>query len=91
MALLNSVPDTFTLSGDNESRIAQLLRITQHQVRVAQIAARPRMQDALTDLEDTLSDQLAALEHAAEDDQFDAEASGQAERERRSWQPMKAA
>ena len=91
MALLNSVPDTFTLSGDNESRIAQLLRITQHQIRVAQIAARPRMQDALTDLEDTLSDQLAALEHAAEDDKFDAEASGQAERERRSWQPMRAA
>ena len=83
--------DTFTLSGDNENRVAQLLRITQHQVRVAQIAARPRMQDALTDLEDTLSDQLAALEHAAEDDKFDAEASGEAERERRSWQPMRAA
>ena len=91
MALLNSVPNTFTLSGDNESRIAQLLRITQHQVRVALIAARPRMQDALADLEDTLSDQLAALEHAAEDDKLDAEASGEAERERRSWQPMRAA
>jgi hypothetical protein len=76
MALLNSVPETFTLSGDNESRVAQLLRITQHQVGVAQIAACPRKQDALTNLEDILSDQLAALEHAAEDDKFDAEASG---------------
>jgi hypothetical protein len=91
MALLNSIPDTFTLSGDYESRVAQLLRITQHQVRVAQIAGRPRMQDALTDLEDTLSDQLAALEHAAEDDRQDAEASGESERERRASRPLRAA
>ena len=49
------------------------------------------MQDALTELEDTLSDQLAALEHAADDDKADAEASGEAERERRSWRPLRAA
>jgi hypothetical protein len=49
------------------------------------------MQDALADLEDTLSDQLAALNNAAEDDKADAEASGEADRQRRSWHPLRAA
>ena len=91
MQVRNAIPDTFTLSGDHENRVAQMLRITQHQARVAQTAARPRMQDALTGLEDALSDQLAALEHAAEDDRQDAEASGEAERERRASRPLRAA
>ena len=73
MQVRNAVPDTFTLSGDYENRITQMLRMTQRQARVARTAARPRMQDALTGLEDALSDQLAALEHAAEDDEQDAE------------------
>jgi hypothetical protein len=68
MATLNSVPDTFALSGDYESRVAQLLRIAQHEARVTQSVAAPRMQDVLSDLEDTHSDQLAALDNAAEDD-----------------------
>ena len=91
MAISHSVPDTFTLSGDHESRVAQLLRIVQHQARVAQVAAAPRMQDALADLENTLADQLAVLAYAAEYDKADAEASGEAERERRSWHPLRAA
>ena len=91
MQVRNAIPDTFTLSGDHESRVAQLLRIAQHQARVAQVAAAPRMQDALADLEDTLSDQLAALNNAAEDDKADAEASGEADRQRRSWHPLRAA
>ena len=62
MAPRNSVPDTFTLSGDYEQRLVQLLEIARHQARVAQAAAAPRMQDALTELEDALSDHLAALE-----------------------------
>jgi hypothetical protein len=49
------------------------------------------MQDALADLENSLSDHLAALANAAEDDKADAEASGEAERERRSWHPLRAA
>jgi len=83
--------DHFTLSGDYAKRVTQLLQIARHQARLAQNAARPRMQDALTELEDTLSDQLAALEHAADGDKADAEASGEAERERRSWRPLRAA
>jgi len=85
------VPDTFTLSGDPECRVAQLLRLAQHQARVAQASTGPRMQDALADLDDALSDQLAALDNAAGDDLADAEASGEAERERRSYHPLRAA
>ena len=63
-----SAPDTFSLSGGYESRVAQLLSITRHQARVAQIAAAPRVQDALTELEDAISDHLTALNNAAEDE-----------------------
>ena len=71
---------------------AQLLRLAQHHARIAQAtAAAPRMQDALTELEDTLSDQIAALDRAAEDDKADAEATGEAERERQAWHPLRAA
>ena len=83
-----SAPDTFSLS-DYESRVSQLLSITRHQARVAQVAAAPRMQDALVELEDAISDHLAALDSAAEDDKADAEASGKAERERQAWRPLR--
>ena len=49
------------------------------------------MQDALSELEDTLSEQLGALESATEADLADAEESGEAERIRRSWRPLRAA
>jgi hypothetical protein len=48
------------------------------------------MQDALAELEDALSDHLAAIETAADDDKADAEASGEAERERRAYYPLRA-
>ena len=80
------------MSGDPERRVAQLLRLTQHQARLAQISAASRMQDALAYLEDTLSDQLALLlDDAVEDDLSDAEVSGEAELERRSYHPMREA
>jgi hypothetical protein len=82
-----SAPDPFSLSGDYESRVAQLLSITRHQARVAQVAAAPRMQDAL--VEDAIFDHLAALDNAAEEDKADAEASGEAERERQAWRPLR--
>lgn len=82
---------TFTLSGDPERRVAQLLRLTQHQARLAQTSAAPRLQDALVYLEDTLTDQLALLDNAVEDDLADADVSGEAERERRSYHPMREA
>jgi hypothetical protein len=91
MQARNSVPDTFTLTGEHEARIAELLRIAQREVRAAQIAAQPRMQDALTELEDAISDQIAALERAAEDDKADAEMTGEAARERQAWRPLRTA
>jgi len=91
MTSLHSAPDTLTLSGDPESRIMQLLQLIQHQARIAQTTAAPRMQDALTELEDAVSDQLAALDRASEDDKADAEATGEAARERQAWRPMRAA
>jgi hypothetical protein len=47
------------------------------------------MQDALVELEDAISDHLVALDNAAEDDKADAEASGEAERERQAWRPLR--
>ena len=85
------VPTSFTLTGDYEHRVLEALRVAQHQVRLAQDGAAPRMQDALVGLEDALSDQIAWLENAAEDDKADAEESGEAERERRAYHPLRAA
>ena len=85
------VPATFTLNGDYENRVLEALKVAQHQVRLAQGGAAPRMQDALVGLEDALSDQIAWLENAAEDDRADAEESGEAERERRAYYPLRAA
>jgi hypothetical protein len=84
-------PDTFTLSGGYENRVLEALKVAQHQVRLAQAQAAPRMQDALVGLEDALSDQIAWIENAAEDDKADAEASGDVDRERQSWRPLRAA
>jgi hypothetical protein len=91
MGTHHSVHDTFRLSGDNVSRITQLLRLAQRHARLDQVMVGPRLQDALTDLEDALSDQIAALDNAAQDDLADAEDSGAAERERRAWHPLRAA
>jgi hypothetical protein len=77
------VPDTFTLAGDYEQRLVQVLEIARHLARVAQGPAYRHMQDALAELENALSDHLAAIETAAED-------SGEAERERRAYYPLRA-
>ena len=66
------------------------LKVAQHQVRLAQTQAAPRMQAALVGLDDALSDQIAWLENAAEDDKAEAEESGEAEREREAWFPRAA-
>jgi hypothetical protein len=91
MGTHQSVPDTFTLSGDNISRITQLLRLAQRHVRLDQVVVGPHLQDVLTDLEDALTDQIAALDNAAQDDLAYGEESGAAERERRAWRPMREA
>jgi Holliday junction resolvasome RuvABC DNA-binding subunit len=63
---------TVTLTGSYES-VAQLLRAAHHQAWLAQADARPRMHDALTELDYILQDQIAAIANAAEDDKADAE------------------
>ena len=82
-----SVPETFALSGDNVSRITQLLRLAQRHARLDQAIVGPRLQDALTDLEDALTDQIGALDNAVQDDLADAEESGAADRQRRASYP----
>ena len=91
MGYHTQVPDTFRLSGDYETRLRQVLEIARHLAHLAQGAADRHMQDALTELEGALSDHLAALETAADDDKADAEESGEAERERRAWRPLRVA
>jgi hypothetical protein len=86
----DSDTDTFTLTGDYGNRVLEALRVAQHQVRLAQPQAAPRMQDALVGLDDALSDQITWLENAAADDRADAEESGEAERERQAWFPRAA-
>src|SRR6201996_3216019 len=83
------VPDTLDVSGDYENRVLEVPRVAQLQA-LAQRSAAPRMQDALVDFEDALSDQIARL-GAADADQADAEESGEAERKRRAYYPLRAA
>ena len=87
----SAMEDSIALAGDTEDRLVQLLRMARHYARVAQSGPRPRKQDALTELEDALTDQLAALDNAEEDDKADAEESGEAERERQAWRPLRTA
>jgi hypothetical protein len=51
MASKSAEPETFSLSGDQESRVTQLLQKTRYQVQVARITAAPRMHEALTKLD----------------------------------------
>ena len=73
MAGKRAEPEIFSLSGDHESRVTQLLQVTRHQLRVAQTTAAPRMYEALAELDNILEDQIAALADAVVDDETDAE------------------
>jgi predicted RNA-binding protein Jag len=83
--------DTIALKGNWDDRVVQLLRMARHFARLSQIGARGHKLDALNELDDVVTDQLAALGHADEDDKSEAEESGEAERERRAWRPLRAA
>jgi hypothetical protein len=74
MPVQGSVPNTFTLAGDYESSVTQLLDLARQRVRLAKGLAAPRMHDALTELDYVLEDQLAALANAIDDERADAEA-----------------
>ncbi len=83
--------DNIALTGNWDDRVVQLLRMARHFARLAQRDARSHKLETLYELDDLLTDQLAALGNADEDDKADAEESGEAERERRAWRPLRAA
>ena len=75
--------NTFSLSGEHLDRLRQALKITGHQVRVTQIGGYGRhLEDALVEIEESITDHLARIEHAVADDKAEAEESGEAERAR---------
>ena len=65
-----------------------MLRVAKHQVPLVRTRVGPRRQDALVGIEDALSDQIAWLENAAEDNAADGESEAELER---AWQPLRAA
>ena len=80
------VSDTFTLSGERFDRLRQALRVARHQAHLAQSGDYGRhVEDALAEIEETISDHLARIEIALEDDKTEAEESGVAERTRRAY------
>jgi hypothetical protein len=83
------VSDAFFLSGEHLDRLRQALQVARHQARIASSAGYGRnVTDILSQIEDAVSDQLAQINSAVDDDDAEAEESGEAERERRSWFPI---
>jgi hypothetical protein len=60
--------DTVTLT----ARVVRSLQLARQQVWTAQTEAAPRIHEALTELDNILEDQIAALANAAVDDKVDA-------------------
>ncbi len=80
------VSDTFSLSGECLDQLRQALKVAGHQARVAQQGDWGRhVEDALAEIEESISDHLARIENALEDDKAEAEESGAAERARRAY------
>ena len=80
------VSDTFFLSGECLDRLRQALKVTGHQARVAQHCGYGRhVEEALVEVEETITDYLARIDNAVDDDQAEAEVTGEAERERRAY------
>ena len=76
----------FFLSGERLDRLRQVLKVAGHQARVAQHGGYGRhVEDALAEIEEAVIDHLARIENAVDDDQADAEETGEAERERRAY------
>jgi hypothetical protein len=86
------VSDTFTLTGERLDRLRQALKIVRQQAHLAQSSGYGRhVEDALAGIEESISDHLAWINNALDDDKAEAEESGAAERSRRSWFPRYAA
>ena len=80
------VPNTVSLSGEYLDRLRQVLKVAGHQARVAQTSGYGRnIEDALTEIEEAITDHLARIENAIDDDKAEAEESGEAERARRAY------
>ena len=79
------VPDTFTLSGDPVSRVRQALKIARQQIKFACADADWRLENVLSDGEETIANQVARIDAALADSEADAEDSGEAERQRRAY------
>jgi hypothetical protein len=79
--------DTFTLAGDPIARATHALEVARHQVRVAQVDAPARLENALVEAEDVISEQLACIKNALADAAADAEESGAADCRRWEWYP----
>ncbi len=77
--------DSFTLSGECLDRLRQALKVAGQQARVAQDGYGRHVADALAEIEESISDHLARIEIALEDDKAEAEESGVAERTRRAY------
>jgi hypothetical protein len=77
--------DTFCLSGDLD-RLRQALKVAGHHAPIAQTCGYGRnVEDTLTEIEDAITDHLARIENAVDDDQADAEETGESEHERRAY------
>ena len=82
------VPNTFSLSAEYLERVRQALKVARHQARVAQTGGYGRnVEDALSQIEEAIGGHVARIEDALDDDKAEAEASGDAERERRTYFP----
>jgi hypothetical protein len=81
------IPDVLTLSGDKLSRARQALEFARSQARMAEDSYGPHVEQALIEIQDAISDHVARIRNAVADDLADAEANGDADRERRAWYP----
>jgi len=88
MTSKDAVPDQFAFTGDRLDRLRQSLELVERQARLAQGGAYGRnVEDALIDIESAVTDLLARVADAEEDDKAEAEELGGAERARRAWFP----
>jgi len=84
--------DCVTLKGDSLARAKAALRIARQQVRLA-CAETPsrRLEDVLTEIDDEIGVQLSRIGDAVEADLADSEASGETEKLRQAWLPLRVA
>jgi hypothetical protein len=75
--------DTYTLVGDPIARATHALEVARQQVRVTQSGTSARIEGALVDAKDAISEQLARIRNAITDD-----ADGGPGRQRGEWYPQ---